>query len=197
MDARIRLALFALFGSLLFVNSAAAQSSQMSSPPLQQTPQKPPSSIKLLPPPPAAQIQLLANQAGSASDRTLTTQELKDWIGALQNQKNGLSFNLQRFGTGPDAPNCAHIRIFQAPEMDSEMIVQRSPGDGGPIQTFQGLPPCRRDLPAPMTVQRFHGLPPILPFQPRRPFIQPPASQIPSAQPQQVRPKTDGSDQKP
>lgn len=188
MGARIRLALFVLFCSLFLVPSAASQSRPMTSPRLQQSPQKPASSAKLLPPPPAAQVRLLANQAGSASERTITPQELKEWIGALQNQKSGLVMNLQRFGTGPDVTNCAHIRIIQAPEMDSEMVVQISPGDGGPIQTFQGLPPCRRDLPAPLAAQRFYGAPPMLPVPPRRPFLQLPASQIPSAQSVQPRP---------
>ena len=152
---------------------------------------------KLLPPPAATQIVLQPNQNGSASDHASKLQELKTWMERLQNQKDGLAKDLQRFGEGPDAPNCAHIRIIQAPEMDSEMVVQASPGDGGPIQTFQGLTPCRRDLPAPMTAQRFYGVSPKLPTLPRVPFVQPSVSQIPSAQPQSVQPKPDGPAPKP
>ena len=182
----------ALFSSAHFT---AAQSSPI--PSQAQSTEKMLPAAKLLPPPSAAQIVLLPNQNGSADDHAIKLQELKTWMEKLQNQKDGLAKDLQRFGSGPDAPNCAHIRIFRAPEMDSEMIVPMSPGDGGPIQTFQGLPPCRRDLPAPMTVQRFYGPPPMLPFQPRRRFVQPPASTIPSAQPRPVQPKTDAPGAKP
>ena len=102
-----------------------------------------------------------------------------------------------KFGGGSDAPNCAHIRIIQAPEMDSEMVVQASPGDGGPIQAIRGLPPCRRDFSAPMTAQRFHGMPPMLPLPPRKQFAPPPASQIPPAQPWSAQPKMDAPSPKP
>lgn len=196
MHARIASASFFFFALFSSAHFTAAQSSPIPSQAPQSTEKMLPAA-NLLPPPSAAQIVLLPNQNGSANDHAIELQGLKTWMERLQNQKDGLAKDVQRFGSGPDAPNCARIRIFRAPEMDSEMVVQMSHGDGGPIQTIQGLPPCRRDLPAPMTVQRFSGLPPMLPFQPRRPFVQPPASQIPSAQPQQVRPKTDAPDQKP
>jgi hypothetical protein len=197
MWARIVSALFVLFAFFAALPFAAAQSSPMPSQLLLQTPPKPSSSVKLLPLPPASQIPPLADQAGASNDHIIAPQEPRGWIGALQIQKDGLAMNVQRFGGGPDAPNCAHIRIFQAPEMDSEMVVQMSPGDGGPIQTFQGLPPCRRDLPAPMTAQRFYSLPPMLPVPPRKPFVRPPASQIPLALPKTVQPKPDAPAPKP
>lgn len=197
MGARIASASFfflALFSSAHFT---AAQSSPIPS----QAPQPPERMLpaaRLLPIPPATQIALLPNQNGSANDHAIKVQELKTWMERLQNQKNGLAKDLQRFGDGPDAPNCAHIRIIQAPEMDSGMVVQMSPGDGGPIQTFQGLPPCRRDLPAPMTVQRFYSVPPMLPTPPRQPFMgQPTSSKIPATQPQSVRPKPNAPNSKP
>lgn len=189
-------ALLVLFGLLFFANSAAAQSGPISSQLLQQTPQKSPTGAKLLPPLPATHI-MLPKQDGSGNDHAIKLQELKTWIERLQNQKDGFAKNLQRFGDAPDAPNCAHIRIIQAPDMDSEMVVQISPADGGPITTFQGLPPCRRDLPAPIIAQRFYGVPPMPLLPPRRPFVpQPPASQIPSAQPQSVEPKVDAPNPK-
>lgn len=195
MRARIASASFFFLTLFSSAHFAAAQSSPIPS----QAPQPPEKMLpaaRLLALPPATQIVLLPKQNGSGNDHAIELQELKTWMERLQNQKDGLAKDLQRFGEGPDAPNCAHIRVFQAPEMDSEMIVQMSPGEGGPIQTFQGLPPCRRDLPAAMTVQRFYGLPPMLPFQPRRPFVQPPASAIPS-QPQPLQPKTDAPGQEP
>lgn len=197
MRARIASALFVLSALIAALPFVAAQSNPT---PLQ-VPRQPHERMlpapKLLPPPATTQIVLLPNQNGSASDPTTTLQELKTWVERQQNQKDGLAKALQRFGDGPDAHNCAHIRIIQAPEMDSEMVVRASPGDGGPIQTFQGLPPCRRDLPVPMTAQRFYGVPPKLPTLPRAPFVQPSASQIPSAQPQSVQPKPDGPAPKP
>lgn len=188
MYARIASALLVVFGLVFFARSAAAQSSPIPSQPQssQQTPQKPPSNAKLWPLPPAP---LFPNQTGSANNHIIASQELKGRIGAAT--------NMQRFGSGPDAPNCGHIRIIQAPEMDPEMVVQMSPGEGGPITTFPGLPPCRRDLPAPMAAQRLYGVPPMLPVPPRRPFVQPPASQIPFAQPQPARNKADAASPKP
>lgn len=191
MRAPMASALLVAFGLVFFAHYAAAQSGPI----LSQAPQpqeKMLPAAKLLPFPPAIQIVLLPNQNGSANDPAITlqrAQDLRTRIQALQNRKDGSG--LMRFGSAPDAPNCAHIQIIQAPEMDSEMVVQVSPGDGGPIQTFQGLPPCRRDLSAPMTVQRFYGAPPILPIPPRRPFVLPPVLQIPSAAPAPVKPKTD------
>lgn len=189
--------LLVLFGLLFFAYSAAAQSSPITSQLPQQTAQESPTSDKLLPLPPATEIVLLPNQNGSANDHAIKLQELKTWTGRLQNQKDGLGKDLQRFGDGLDAPNCAHIRIIQAQEMDSEMVVHMSPGDGGPIQTFQGLPPCSRDLPAPMTVQRFYSAPPMLPVPLHIPLVQPPVSQIPSAQPRPPQPKPDATDARP
>lgn len=157
MRTPIASALLVVFGLVFFAHSAAGQSIPIPSQPqsLQQTPQKPPSNAKLLPLPPATQVPLFPNQAGSANDHIIAPQELKELKGRI-----GAAINMQMLGGGPDAPNCAHIRIIQAPEMDPEMVVQMSPGDGGPIQTFQGLPPCGRDLPAPMLAQRFYGVPP-------------------------------------
>lgn len=194
MHARIASALLVVFGSAFFTRSAAAQSSLIPSQPqsLQQTPQRPPSNAKLLPLPPVTQIPLFPNRAGSANDHIIAPQELKELKGRIS-----AGINMQRFGGGPDAPNCAHIQIIQAPEMDSEMVVPMSSGDGGPITTFQGLPPCRRDLPAPMTAQRFYGVPPKLAVPELKPFVQPPVSQIPSAQLMSDQPKADVASPKP
>lgn len=152
--------LLVLFGLLFFAHSAEAQSSPMTSQLLQQAPQKSPTSAKLLAPPRPTQITLLPKQDGSDNDPAITPQELRTWIQTHQNRKDRLPIIIMRSGGGLDAPNCAHIRIIQAPDMDSEMVVQMSPGDGGPITTFQGLPPCRRDLPTPMAAQLFRGVPP-------------------------------------
>ena len=197
MRARIASALFVLFAFFAALPFAAAQTGPIPVQPPQQTQEKFAPSVKPLPLPRATEIPLFPNQAGSANDHMITPQERKGWIGAPQNQNDGLAMNVQRSGVGPDAPRCAHIRIIQAPEMDSEMVVQTSPGDGGPIQTFQGLPPCRRDLPAPMTAQHFHGVPPMLPIPPRKPFVPSPVLQVPSAQTQPAQNKPDAPSTKP
>lgn len=135
MRARIASASFFFLSLFSSPHFAEAQSSPIRS----QTPQPPEKILpvaKLLALPPATQIVLLPNQNGSGNDHAIELQELKTWMERPQNQKDGLAKDLQRFGGGPHAPNCAHIRIFLAPEMDSEMILQLSPGDGGPIQTF-------------------------------------------------------------
>lgn len=196
MPARIASAsifLLALFSSVHF---AAAQSSPIPSQAPQPSEKMLPAA-KLLPLPPATQIVLRPIQNGSTNDHAINLQELRTWTERLQNQKDGLAKDLQRFGDGPDAPNCAHIRIFQAPEMDSEMVVEAPPGAGGNITTFQGLPPCRRDLPAPMAVQRFNGVPPMFPIPPRKPLVLPPPRQMPSAQPMPVGPKPNQPSPKP
>lgn len=196
MRALIAPALFVLFTLFAAEPRASAQSSPIPSQSPQQTPQKPPAGDKLLPPLPASQFPPLQIQVGSANDPAIAPQKPKAWIGALQNQKDGLAKSLQRIGGGPDAFNCAHIQIFHAPEMDSEMVVQASPGDRGPITTYQGLPPCRRDLAAPITAERFHGAP-MLRIPPHKPFVLPPPSQFPTAQPLPVQPKQDTPSPKP
>jgi len=55
---------------------------------------------------------------------------------------------------------CAHILIFPAPKLDSEMVLHAPPGAGGNITTFKGLRPCCRDL------RGSHGLLPIAPKAP-------------------------------
>ena len=60
-----------------------------------------------------------------------------------------------------EAPNCAHIVIYRAPEMDSEMILFSdvvSGDSGGSIPTFKALPPCSRDLHPAIALQRFPGV---------------------------------------
>lgn len=193
MRPQIAAALLVVFALLAFLHSAAAQSTPPPQP--KASPEKPPSAAKPLPFPETTQIVLLPSKIGSANDPTITPQELKTLISTLQQRK--LASNMQRFGGGLDAPNCAHIRIIRAPEMDSVMVVEAPPGEGGPIQTFQGLPPCRRDLPAPMAVQHFHGVPPMPLVPPRTPFVQPTVSRIPSGQPRPVQPKPDTPGAKP
>lgn len=195
MRARIVIALLVLFGLLCSAHSGAAQSRPIPSQARQLTTEKPPSAAKPLELSLATPIASLPRQAGSANDPTSTLQAPRTWTDMRQNREDGPAIFIMRSGGGPDAPSCAHIRIIEAPEMDLEMVVEALPGAGGPIQTFQGLPPCRRDL-APKTAQRFYGLPPKLPVRPRTPFVQPSVSH-PSAQPQSLQPKTDAPAPKP
>ena len=196
MRTRIALALVVLFVLLSSAYPAAAQYSPIPSHLPRESGAKPKSASKPLELSLVTRVVSVPRQAGSAND-PIPPQGLKIWPLVLENRNDGIAVDMQRFGSGLDAPNCAHIRIFQAPEIDSEMVVQTSPGDGGPIQTFQGLPPCRRDLPAPLSLQRFNGVPPMFPFPPRKSLVLPPLRQVPSAQPMPVGPKSDDPSPKP
>jgi hypothetical protein len=86
---------------------------------------------------------------------------------------------------------CAHIIIFQAPETDSEMVINLPPGTGGDITTFKGLGPCCRDIhpsiPQPKlpSLRFFPQQPPLL----RPPFVvRPPSDQAPADQPTKNNP---------
>jgi len=59
-----------------------------------------------------------------------------------------------------ESHRCAHILIFQAPKLDSKMVVEAPPSSGDNITTFKGLRPCCRDL------RGLHGLPPTAPKAP-------------------------------
>lgn len=193
MRASMASALFVLFALFASPRFTVAQTSPTHSQPSHVTPEKPPSSSNLLAIAPT-QTTPPPSHTGFASDLSGSLQARKAWS-VLQDRKDGPG--LQSLGCGFEASQCAHIRIFQAPRTDSEMIVEAPPGEGGPIQTFRGLPPCPRDFPAPMTAQRFYAVPPMLSVPPRRPSVQPSASQIPSARPLRARPGSDAPDLKP
>jgi hypothetical protein len=117
------------------------------------------------------------------------TNALQPWQGLLrQRQQNGpLTVRILQ---PEDAPSCAHIIMYQAPETDSEMILGGSknptrPGDvpresSDSMPTFKGLPPCTRDF-RPAIGMMFlprRGLflqPPLV--------LRPPSDQAPAEQP--------------
>ena len=80
---------------------------------------------------------------------------------------------------------CAHIIIFQAPETDSEMVINVPPDTGGDITTFRGLGPCCRDIRPSIAQPKYPGMrlfprrPPLL--QP--PFVVRPSDHAPADQP--------------
>jgi len=78
-----------------------------------------------------------------------------------------------------ESNRCAHIIIFEAPETDSEMVVNVSPDAGGKITTFKGLGPCCRDIRPSMAPPKLPGLKlfPRRPPFPERPFARPPSAQ--------------------
>lgn len=78
-----------------------------------------------------------------------------------------------------ESPNCAHIILFQAPEMDSSILKEVPKHFGGNMPAVEALPPCARDFRLAMRAQQFPRL-----FFPRRgPFFQRPFEQFPSAEP--------------
>jgi hypothetical protein len=69
-----------------------------------------------------------------------------------------------------EATRCGHIVIFQAPNMDSEMIQDVPQEFSSNMPTFEGLPPCCRDFRAAIVPRTFHGL---MPIPPTAPFVGP------------------------
>jgi hypothetical protein len=73
-----------------------------------------------------------------------------------------------------ETSQCAHIVIFQAPNMDSKIIKEVPREFSSNMPMFEGLPPCCRDFSAAMVPRNFHGLMPIPPGAPfARPSIRP------------------------
>ena len=77
-----------------------------------------------------------------------------------------------------ESPNCAHIIVFQAPEMDSPILKEVPKHFGGNMPEVEALPPCSRDFRLAMRAQ-FPGFV----FPRRGPFFRRPPGQFPSAEP--------------
>lgn len=187
MRAQIASLPFALVVLLYFSQSAAAQSSTTSSKVRQQSPQKLPFSAKPLELPRATETTPLQGSFDAAENTAKTLPVPKNWAGLLQRREDWSG--LRGFGGGLDGAQCAHIRIFQAPNLDSEMIIDAPPGAGGNITTFRGLPPCCRDLPHQTDAQRYPGLLQMFPVPRRMPSVQPPGSKDPGGQRRFAQPK--------
>jgi len=69
-----------------------------------------------------------------------------------------------------EATRCGHIVIFQAPNMDSDMIQDVPQEFSGNMPTFEGLPPCCRDFRPAVVPRNFPGL---MPIPPRAPLVAP------------------------
>ena len=120
----------------------------------------------------------LARRADSANE---PRNPLQTWIDLLpqQNKPSAIADQFQeeltermKKGIQPqvDASRCAHIVIFQASTMDSEMIKESSRAFAGNMPTFEGLPPCCRDFRTAMVPRNFHGL---MQIPARAPFVAP------------------------
>jgi len=187
MCARVASLVFVFFALPCFSHSAAAQSNATTSQPPQESAQKLPSIASRLGLPKALQSAPFPPKTDSANDTANTLPVPKNWAMLLENREDAP--DLKTFGGGVDARMCAHIRVFPAPNTDSEMIVAAPPGAAGSITTFQALPPCRRDFPAQMAVQRFYG--PAMPrVPPSTPFVEPPTWRLRPAQQPPLQPKT-------
>ena len=78
-----------------------------------------------------------------------------------------------------ESPICAHIILFQAPEMDSPIFKEVPNHFSGNMPALEALPPCPRDFRLAMRAQQVPG-----PFSPPRgPFFQRPFGKFPSAEP--------------
>jgi len=177
------------------LRQVSAQSIPAGPQPLQASPEKMAATAKLQ--------ELLKNRdVGATQIQTLSTNDpanaLQPWQALLrQHQQNGPI--IVRILPPRDAPNCAHIVIYQAPETDSEMILggpKNSPPADGPRESsdgmpiLKGLPPCNRDFRptiGTMLLPRHGSF-----IQP--PFVlRPPSEQAPADQPK----KSDAPTSKP
>jgi len=77
-----------------------------------------------------------------------------------------------------EAPNCAHIILFQAPEMDSPILKEAPKHFDSNMPKIEGLPPRSRDFRLSRRALQFPGQ-----------FFQRPFGQFPSAEPTSDRPK--------
>jgi len=178
-------ALFVVPAMLFSVRPAAAQSIPPGPEPLQSSAEKLAATAKLQ--------ELLKNRdAGTVLPQTPSTNDtrnaLQSWQSLLRQHQQDGPLTVKILPTN-DAPNCAHIIVYQASETDLEMILRgpkNPPADLGPraatdgMPTFKGLPPCSRDLrPAVGTI--------LLPR--RGSFVQPPSVLRPSDQAPADQPK--------
>lgn len=90
-------------------------------------------------------------------------QQNRSNVDQLWSFKNGILPQLE-------ATWCGHIVIFQAPNIDSEMIQDVPQEFSSNMPLFEGLPPCCRDFHTTIVPRNFHGL---MPIPPRAPFVAP------------------------
>jgi len=186
MQCRMTSALVVLFTLAFSPRPVVAQSSPTGPQPLKASAEKMAATAEVHELLKSSDVGAVHLHTPSAND---ATNALQPWQGLLrQHQQNGPI--TARILSPEDAPNCAHIVIYQAPETDSEMIlggpknappladVPRESRDGMP--TFKGLPPCSRDFRPAIGVMLFPRRGPLL--QP--PFVlRPPPDQAPADQP--------------
>lgn len=170
-------ALFAFTSFLFSPRPLAAQSNTISSPRPQPSLSKPPLHNGAAVLPKASEVVSVPLLIDSPNQSSSTTARQAPMLFTFQ--KDGPRvLDLYR---GPDASNCAHIVIYQAPNMDSDMIVQQDPKEsGGNMPMFQALPPCSRDFHSPMLA--FRVFPKIPQLRPGIPFGKPALGQ-PAADP--------------
>jgi hypothetical protein len=151
------LPLWALLSLTLSPQPAAAQSTPAGSSSPQTSPEKTASITKLQEALKAAQAR--SDRPGTGSPDGAPS-GLQSWLGLLSERQRNEPATVVTRPPG-EAPNCAHIVIYRAPEMDSEMILpfDEAPGEpDGSMPTFKALPPCSRDLRPAIALHRFPGV---------------------------------------
>lgn len=134
-----------VFAFLLICSPRPAMGQSNSSSPLL-IPQNPPASTKSFELPRVGETDIAPVQTHSANQFANPSQS---WNLLAEQFRLNLD-HLWSFKKGilppPEVPKCTHIVIFQALDMDSEMIVEAPPGLGGNITTYKALQPCCGDL---------------------------------------------------
>lgn len=187
-------ALFAFTSFLCSPRPSAAQCNPIGSRPPQSSLSKPPSHNGAAVLPKASEVVGVPLLSDSANQSASTTARQAPMLFTFQ--KDGpRALDLHQ---EPDASNCAHIVIYPAPIMDSEMIVQSDPKEfGGSMPVFQALPPCSRDFRSPTLALRvFPKIPrpgPGIPFEKPalgQPAADPSSTPTPSLQPLSAPPNS-------
>jgi hypothetical protein len=171
-------AICVLVTSICSPHPATAQSNASSPSMLQASPQMLAALAKPFELPRRAETGSVPLRIDSANE---PTNPLQTWIYLLpqQNKPSAIADQFQeelterlKKGILPqvEASRCAHIVIFQAPTMDSEMIKESPRAFTRNMPAFEGLPPCCRDFRTAMVPRTFHGL---IPIPPRAPFVTP------------------------
>jgi hypothetical protein len=163
-------AICVLLISICSPHPATAQSNA-SSPSMPQTPpQKAAGPARLVELPKGAEIRSVPLRTDSTNGPTnppqpwnLLAQQYTSNVDQLWPFKKGILPQLE-------ATRCGHIVVFQAPNMDSEMIQDVPQEFSSNMPTLEGLPPCFRDSRTAMVSRDPRRLAPI---PPSAPFVAP------------------------
>jgi hypothetical protein len=124
-----------------------------------------------------------ASETGNAPLRTYSAKEPtnppQSWINLLaqQNKPSADQYRVELKERAKkeilpqlETAQCAHMLMFQAPNMDPKMIEEIPREFDSNMPTFEGLPACCRDSRTAMVFRDFHR---VMPIPPSPPFVAP------------------------